>query len=200
MTHEDTLAFPLPGWLQDSLQTDADFSTQEARMKLVIDLARRNVDQKTGGPFGAAVFELHSHRLVAVGVNIVEQSCWSSGHAEVVALALAQRKLRTFDLGGAELPAHELVSSVEPCVMCLGATLWSGVRRLVCGARDEDARAIGFDEGPKPPGWAEQLEARGIQVVRDLLRPEAKAVLDLYAQSGGTIYNARRGSEEPARE
>jgi hypothetical protein len=64
---------------------------------------------------------------------------------------------------------------------------------VVCGARDEDVRAIGFDEGPKPPGWAGQLETRGIQVVRDVLRAEAKGVLDLYAQSGGLIYNPRGG-------
>lgn len=192
MTHPDVLTFPLPGWLADSLRTDADFSTPEARMKLVIGLARHNIESGAGGPFGAAVFEMDSHKLVAVGANIVEQSFWSGGHAEVVALALAQRKLRTYDLGGAELPAHELVSSTEPCVMCLGAALWSGVRRLVCGARDEDARAIGFDEGPKPHDWAGQFEARGIQVIRDVLRTEAKAVLNLYAQSGGTIYNGRR--------
>lgn len=196
MTLVDVLRFSLPGWLQIAVPLNPDFSTPEARMKLVIDLARRNVERGTGGPFGAAVFELESHKLVAMGVNIVEQSCWSGGHAEMVALALAQQKLRTYDLGGADLPAHELVSSTEPCVMCLGATLWSGVRRLVCGARDADARAIGFDEGPKPPDWAGQLETRGIQVLRDVLRPEAKAVLDLYAQSGGTIYNGRRGDGE----
>jgi tRNA(Arg) A34 adenosine deaminase TadA len=197
MTPRDILTFSLPGWLQIALPLDPDLSTPEARMRLVIDLARRNVERGTGGPFGAAVFEADSHKLVALGVNIVEQSCWSGGHAEVVALALAQQKLRTYDLGAPDRPAHELVSSVEPCVMCLGATLWSGVRRLVCGARDEDARAIGFDEGPKPADWPRQLEARGIRVVRDVLRDEARAVLDQYAQLGGTIYNGRAGSATP---
>ena len=77
--------------------------------------------------------------------------------------------------------------------MCLGAVSWSGARRLVCGARDEDVRAIGFDEGPKPPDWIRELERRGISVVRDELRDEAAAVLRRYAEEGGIIYNARQG-------
>jgi tRNA(Arg) A34 adenosine deaminase TadA len=74
--------------------------------------------------------------------------------------------------------------------MCFGAIPWSGVPRLVCGARDEDARRIGFDEGPKLSGWQEALENRGIHVVRDVLRKEAVEVLDLYVRLGGPIYNA----------
>jgi hypothetical protein len=67
------------------------------------------------------------------------------------------------------------------------------VRRLVCGARDEDARAIGFDEGPKLPDWESALEERGIEVSRDVLRGEAASVLRFYAESGGAIYNSREG-------
>jgi tRNA(Arg) A34 adenosine deaminase TadA len=75
--------------------------------------------------------------------------------------------------------------------MCLGATPWSGVGRLVCAARDEDARSIGFDEGAKITDWVESLTIRGIKVRTDLMRQEAKAVLDLYAAQGGSIYNSR---------
>jgi len=73
--------------------------------------------------------------------------------------------------------------------MCFGAVPWSGVTRLVCGARDEDARSIGFDEGPKLANWVEALEQRGITVVRDVLREQAANVLREYADTGGTIYN-----------
>ncbi len=77
--------------------------------------------------------------------------------------------------------------------MCLGATPWSGVRHLVCAARDEDAERVGFDEGAKPAEWVPTLERRGITVQRDVLRDEAASVLREYAESGGEIYNARRG-------
>jgi hypothetical protein len=69
-----------------------------------------------------------------------------------------------FDLGGPRHPLYELVASTQPCAMCLGATPWSGVRHLVCGARDEDAEEIGFDEGMKPADWIRSLEERGITV------------------------------------
>jgi tRNA(Arg) A34 adenosine deaminase TadA len=74
--------------------------------------------------------------------------------------------------------------------MCLGAIPWSGIRSVVCGARDEDARSIGFDEGHKPPDWINSLDSRGISVVRDVLREQAKAVLLEYRERGGLIYNA----------
>jgi tRNA(Arg) A34 adenosine deaminase TadA len=74
--------------------------------------------------------------------------------------------------------------------MCFGAIPWSGVTRLVCGARDEDARRIGFDEGPKLSDWQDALKVRGIIVARDVLRKEAVGVLDLYVRLGGPIYNA----------
>jgi hypothetical protein len=66
------------------------------------------------------------------------------------------------------------------------------VERLICGARDEDARAIGFDEGDKPPDWTQRLRARGIEVITDLRREEAAEVLASYARAGGVIYNGRR--------
>ena len=162
-------------------------------MRLVIELSRLNVDHDTGGPFGAGIFDLNTNRLVAPGVNLVTTSNLSTAHAEMVAIMVAQRVVGHFDLGGARQPPYELVASTEPCAQCFGATPWSGVRRLVCGARDEDARAIGFDEGPKLPDWAEALEERGISVVTDACRDEAAAVLRHYAESGGAIYNAREG-------
>lgn len=162
-------------------------------MRLVIELARRNVAEGTGGPFGAAVFDLDSHKLIAPGINLVVASGYSWAHAEMVAYTIAQQVLGNHDLGSKGMPRCELVTSVEPCAMCFGATPWSGVRQLICGARDDDARAIGFDEGPKVDDWAAALESRGIKVVADNLREEASQVLKDYAAQGGPIYNARGG-------
>jgi len=154
-------------------------------MGLAIALARENARRGSGGPFGAAVFERDTGRLVAVGVNAVVASGLSLAHAEMLALSFAQRARGRFDLGGRSSPAHELVTSSEPCAMCFGAIPWSGVRRLVCGARASDAEAIGFDEGPKPARWVHALERRGISVVRDVQRAESRAVLREYA---GPLY------------
>ena len=163
-------------------------------MKFVIQLALTNVTAKTGGPFGAAVFDTKTGRLIAVGVNVVEPTNCSLAHAEMVALANAHRVLKHFDLGADGMPTFELVTSCEPCAMCYGATVWSGVRKLVCGARGSDATAIGFDEAPKPKNWVTSLTRRGISVVRDVYRSEAIAVFQRYQQTGGRVYNARKGS------
>jgi len=186
--------FSLPGWVEEFLaEPETVYADVEERMRLVIELSRLNIDHDTGGPFGAGIFDLSTHRLVAPGVNLVTTSNLSTTHAEMVAIMVAQRVVGHFDLGGARQPPYELVASTEPCAQCFGATPWSGVRRLVCGARDEDARASGFGEGPKLPDWAEALEERGISVVTDACRDEAAAVLRHYAESGGAIYNAREG-------
>ncbi|MDI6449789.1 nucleoside deaminase [Anaerobaca lacustris] len=189
--HGGELVLRLPDWLR-RLWTEQEhaFDNAEAKMRFVIELARRNVEQQTGGPFGAAIFDADSGRLVAPGVNVVEPSNCSIAHAEMVAIALAQQVVGSYDLGADETFC-ELVTSTEPCAMCLGAIPWSGVRRVLCGARGEDACAIGFDEGAKPPDWVGALQGRRIEVVQDLCRTEARAVLEHYRTTGGRIYNAR---------
>lgn len=167
------------------------FQSVEHRMSFVIEAARLNVANGTGGPFAAAVFERDSGMLVSLGVNLVTSAGMSILHAEMVALSLAQAKLGGYDLGGPGLPAHELVTATEPCAMCLGAIPWSGVRRLITGARDADARAIGFDEGPKTAEWRNELEKRGISVICDVERENAVRVLRDYSLRGGAIYNSR---------
>jgi tRNA(Arg) A34 adenosine deaminase TadA len=183
----------LPRWVARELERAEAFDSVEQRMDLVISLAESNARRGSGGPFAAAVFDLENRALLAVGVNLVVASGYSIAHAEMVALSLAQRATGGFDLGSGTA-SRELVSSVEPCAMCLGAICWSGVRQIVCAARGEDAAEIGFDEGPKTADWVGELERRGIAVRRDIMRERAAAVLRLYRDSGGPIYNARAGT------
>lgn len=186
--------FELPGWLAEYLaQEKRSFPALEERMRLVIELSSLNVQHNTGGPFGAAVFDMDTHQLIAAGVNMVVESNCSIAHAEIVALTLAQKAVVNFDLGAPGLPSCELVSSTEPCAMCFGAIPWSGIRQLVCGANGKDARRIGFDEGPKHPDWIGELEVRGIHVRTDVCRAEAAQVLGDYHENNGLIYNARQG-------
>lgn len=188
------LEFRLPDWLEAALpEPGRRFESPRERMSAAVELARRNVRRETGGPFGAAVFDRERGTLVAPGVNLVVAGRCSVLHAEVVALMLAQRSLGTHDLAAPGTPECELVTSAEPCAMCYGAIPWSGVSRLVCGARGSDARDAGFDEGEKPSDWTEALERRGIEVRRDVRRDDAVSVLRAYADGGGPIYNSRRG-------
>lgn len=191
----ERIEIALPDWFPSWLgQRSGEYPDGVSRQRLVLELARRNVEAGSGGPFAAAVFERRSGRLVAAGVNRVEPECCAPAHAEVMAVMAAQKKLGVFDLGAAGLPAHELVSSAQPCVMCFGAVLWSGVRSLVFSARAEDVtELLGFDEGPLPADWPGELQRRGIAVQGDVLREEGREVLRLYRRRGGLVYNSRRG-------
>lgn len=181
----------LPEWLDRLMDTPPVLVAAEDRMRLAIDLARRNVATQTGGPFGAVVVDEWSGQVLAAGVNLVLPSRNCTAHAEMVAIELAECVVGTFDLSSTE-HRLSLVTSVEPCAMCLGAIVWSGVRSLVCGAPSSAAAAIGFDEGPRPDRWIDALECRGIDVTTGVLSAEAGAVLRDYADAGGQIYNAGR--------
>ena len=194
LTPFQPFSLELPTWVTEYLvQQPEIYPTPEARMELVTTLAQLNIQYGTGGPFGAGVFRLDTQQLVAPGVNLVPSSKSSIAHAEIVAILMAQQVVGTYDLGANGLPPHELVASCEPCGMCLGAITWSGVRRIVCGARGSDAEAVGFDEGPKPADWMNELEQRGIRVTVDMGRTNASLILQRYVQNGGEVYNGRQG-------
>lgn len=175
-----------PEWLDREIDLATPRADDDAKMRLAVDLARRNV-RHGGGPFGAVIVEAASGRIVSAGANWVVSQRSSLLHAEIAAIAFAQASLGTHTLGAGE---YELVASSEPCAQCLGATAWSGVRRLVCGAATADAEAIGFDEGPRRDDWVAELEKRGIGVTLGVHRDEARRVLVDYRDGGGVIYNA----------
>lgn len=178
-----------PAWVESVVQWDRPYTTDAERMRLAIAVSRMNVEAGTGGPFGSAIFESETGKLVAVGMNSVVRLNNCILHGETFAFMMAQQVTGSFTLNSPGLPRHELHTSCEPCAMCLGATLWSGVRRVVYGATREDATVLNFEEGPVFPESYKYLEDRGIEIVRQILRDEAKAVLELYRSKKGKIYN-----------
>lgn len=179
-----------PGWLQTFTDWEKPLTTDEDRMRLAIALSRENVQRGTGGPFGALIVDGDSGRIVAAGTNSVLRLDNCTLHGEMVAFMVAQQRLRSFTLAAPGMPAHDLITSCEPCAMCLGAALWSGVKRVVSGASREDATRLQFEEGPVFPQSYAYLEARGVTFTRNVLREEARAVLEQYRARGGLIYNA----------
>ncbi len=192
-----SLRIELPGWLDEmsSASKGILFENDTDKMRLVIDAAMRNVDSGTGGPFGAGVFDEQTGQVIALGVNSVVAQKTSIAHAEVLAIALAQQRLGTFDLANDPQKHFSLFCSAQPCIMCFGTTWWSGISRLVTAARGADVERItGFDEGPVPEDWSAMLADRRdlphVEVVKDVLREEATGVLQKYADLGHPVYNA----------
>ncbi|HEV7951082.1 MAG TPA: nucleoside deaminase [Glaciihabitans sp.] len=186
-----TVTVELPEWLRSELnELSTPRVTLEERMELVNYLADRNWREGNGGPFAAIIVDHNSGEIVSLGVNVVLSSGLSSQHAEVTAISLAQANIGNWDLGAdREL---ELVVNWRPCVMCYGATMWSGVKHLVvAGSGPELEELSGFDEGPMVADWAEQFEARGITVTQNIGRDAALAVFRSYGDADVLVYNAR---------
>jgi len=93
----------------------------------------------TGGdvPIGAVVLD-PAGVVVGRGRNVREAEADPTGHAEVVALRQAARARGEWRLEGCTL-----VVTLEPCTMCAGAAVLSRVERVVFGAFDEKAGAVG---------------------------------------------------------
>jgi tRNA(adenine34) deaminase len=88
-------------------------------------------------PIGAVVVDA-SGEVVGEGVNVRERDRDPTGHAEIVALRAAAEHVGEWRLTGCTL-----VVTLEPCTMCAGAAVLSRVERLVFGAYDEKAGAVG---------------------------------------------------------
>ncbi|NQD35739.1 nucleoside deaminase [Permianibacter sp. IMCC34836] len=183
------LTISLPGWVRDEVDFGQRYPDDPSRMALAVQLARRNVEQDSGGPFGAAIFDQHSGELLSVGVNRVVPLHNCTLHAEMLAFMFAQQRVGSHSLNQPGQPSRTLYTSCSPCAMCLGASLWSGVRRIVIAARREDAQAIGFEEGPVFPASEQYLRERGMVIDHDVLRDEGRAVLQRYAELDRLRYN-----------
>ncbi|MBM7775203.1 tRNA(Arg) A34 adenosine deaminase TadA [Actinokineospora baliensis] len=110
--------------------------TVERWLTEAIDLATTNV-AAGGGPFGALV--VRGDEVIARGVNRVTADTDPTAHAEVVAIRAACRALGDFRLHGCLL-----VSSCEPCPLCLSASLWARLDQVIYAADRDDAEQAGF--------------------------------------------------------
>jgi tRNA(Arg) A34 adenosine deaminase TadA len=103
----------------------------ENYMRRAIALSCQGVETG-GGPFGAVVVK--DGEIIGEGMNQVVPHADPTAHAEIVAIRAACAALGTHDLAGAVI-----VSSCEPCPMCLGAIWWSRIGLVVYGNDRADA-------------------------------------------------------------
>lgn len=104
-----------------------------------IQLAVENVQNGSGGPFGALVVK--AGIIVASGANQVTSTLDPTAHAEVVAIRRACQAVGHF-----ELSECDIYCSCEPCPMCLGAIYWARPARVYFAAAGDDAAQAGFDD------------------------------------------------------
>jgi len=140
------------------------------------------------GPFLAAIYNANGHLVAKAANSVVTKQC-SHNHAEMNAIRLAEEKLKTYDLA----PHHlSLYVTAEPCLMCLGGIMWSGIEAVYYGVPSKRVEEItGFDEGFKPD-WPQEFKKRGITVYGNIEPQAGEEVLAAYVRQGRPIYRPAR--------
>ena len=136
------------------------------------------------GPFLAAIYDEEGNLIAKEANSVVHEQC-SNNHAEMNTIKAAEKKLGTYDLSPYNL---SLYVTSEPCIMCLGGILWSGIKNLYYGVPSKRVEEItGFDEGFKH-NWLEEFKNRGITVYGNIEQEAGEKVLEQYVKSGKEIY------------
>ena len=144
----------------------------EFAMRAAIKRARFGATASGDVPVGAVVLNSKGE-IIALANNTRELLRDPLGHAELVAIRAAARALGNWRLDGCTL-----VVTLEPCAMCAGAILQARIPRLVFGAWDEKAGAVGST-------WDLIRDPRAlhkVEVVSDVLKDECAALLKEFFQ------------------
>ncbi|MCQ2410680.1 MAG: nucleoside deaminase [Elusimicrobiaceae bacterium] len=161
---------------------------QAAQIILALQEELKTRIVKGSGPFLAAIYDEKGNLIAKAANSVVHENC-SHCHAEMNAIRLAEEKLHTYDLAPHRLA---LYVTTEPCLMCLGGIMWSGIRQIYYGVPSKRVEEItGFDEGFKP-NWQDEFKKRGITVYGNIEPQVGEEVLAAYVAKGHKIYRPSR--------
>lgn len=143
-------------------------------MRRAIQLSIEKMQAGCGGPFGAVIIK--DGTIIAEGWNQVTSTNDPTAHAEVVAIRNACKTLNTFDLQGCEL-----VTSCEPCPMCLASAMWARIDHVIFANTRFDAADIGFDDEFFYKELALDMRDRSMPLTSHM-RDEAIKAFDLWKE------------------
>ncbi len=140
------------------------------------------------GPFLAAVYDEQGNLVAQTANSVVTEGC-SNNHAEMNVIKATEKALETYDLSSRRL---SLYVTAEPCMMCLGGIMWSGIKEVYYSVPSKRVEEItGFDEGFKP-NWFDEFKRRGITVYGNIEVELGEDVLRAYVSEGNTVYQPER--------
>jgi guanine deaminase len=137
-------------------------------MRLALREARKNLINMRGGPFGACIVK--GNKVISVSCNTVLQKD-ASCHAEINAIRMASKKLKTCDLSGCSI-----YSTTEPCPMCFSAIHWAKIGLLIYGNAISDAKRAGFNELSIPSATMKKLGGSKLKMISGFMRDEANGL------------------------
>jgi tRNA(Arg) A34 adenosine deaminase TadA len=165
----------------------------EQAKKIIVGLQKdmKSYTAKGSGPFVAAIYDQNGNLVAKTANSVVNETC-SNNHAEMNVIKAAEKKLGTYDLAPYDL---RLYVTAEPCIMCLGGIMWSGIKEVYYGVPSKSVEEItGFDEGFKPH-WFKEFKKRGIVVYGNIEPEIGEQELHNYVNDGKEVYKPSRKSE-----
>ena len=133
-------------------------------------------------PIGAVV--VHDGRIVGVGRNAIDKPPDDTHHAE----------LRAIQAAGSFLAAHKhqctIYTTLEPCMMCLGAIVNVAIDKVVIAAQDSHVGALNL----LPHGSYYRRKLEGMSIVTGILEAESQALLNEYVRKTGWRPHLARGA------
>ncbi|MFA6379350.1 MAG: nucleoside deaminase [Candidatus Omnitrophota bacterium] len=144
----------------------------EKYMFLAMKKAREGIS-KGQTPFGACIVK--KGKVVILAHNVVWKTTDITAHAEINAIRLACKKLKTIDLSGCTI-----YSTCEPCPMCFSACHWARIDKIVYGATICDAKRYGFNELDISNDVMKRSGKSPVKVIKNVARKENIELFDLW--------------------
>ncbi|MFH0884129.1 MAG: nucleoside deaminase [Candidatus Micrarchaeota archaeon] len=154
--------------------------TEKKYMVRAIDVAIIGV-RKGNSPFGSCI--VRKGRVVAVSHNTVLQKHDATNHAEMNALRLACRRLKSHELKGCTV-----YSTTEPCPMCFSAIHWAKADAIVFGTGIADVKRLGFSELTVSDRRMKREGHSKLRIRSGFMKKECRELLDYWKKRNGEVY------------
>jgi tRNA(Arg) A34 adenosine deaminase TadA len=147
----------------------------ERYMRRAIEIARRNPK----APFGCVILDVETGEVVAEGLNDAERSPVLHGETDAV--------IRLFEQDPAvDISRLALYTTAEPCPMCSGAILWSGIPRVMYGTSIETLKRLGLPHIDLPcKEVAPRASFESFAVTGGVLEEECDSLFEALASRRG---------------
>ena len=143
-------------------------------MKMAIKEAQKGIRNNEGGPFGSVIVK--DGKVVAKGHNQVLLKHDATCHGEMQAIRKASKRLKSF-----RLEECEIYTTGEPCPMCLGAILWSNIKKVYYGCNIIDTEDLGFRDNK----FYKMSQEEKASFIKELDREECLKLYEEYKNIEG---------------
>jgi len=137
-------------------------------MQIALNLARKAFDEDEV-PVGAVI--VHEDQVIARAHNQIKTLKDPTAHAEMIAITQAAAHLKNERLNGCSLYV-----TIEPCAMCMGASILARIETIIYGANDTKTGACGSQVNLSKKG----LFNHTIETIGGILEPECRTILQKF--------------------